>query len=485
MELYITELSKYVITLLLALYVLEGFLVFRFNSEEKRKGIYARQSVLLFLVHFSCFMSIVFETENVNYLIFYVLQQLFLFGTSWLYRLVYPKGNRLIINNMCMLIAIGLIMLTRLDMTEAIKQFFIVAVSVAISMLVPFIMRNLHFLQKLTFLYAGIGILAILVVLIMGNLTYGSNLSFSIAGITFQPSEFVKIVFVFYLAAALSKSTEFINIVLTAIIAGIHVLILVFSNDLGSALIFFVTYVLMVFMSTRNFLYLFAGAIGGCGAALFAYERFSHVRVRVQAWKDPWSVIDSAGYQISQSLFGIGSGGLFGLGLFKGDPDAIPFVEKDFIFSAITEEMGLIFAMCVILVCLNSFIMFMNVSMRLDGEFYRLIGVGLGVTYILEVFLTIGGGAKFIPLTGVTLPLISYGGSSMLATVLMFSIIEGLYMVKRDEIRLALKRKQLEEDGYTEDDDDESYEDDEDLYEDEEDEEDDIDEDMDIIDLDD
>ena len=144
-------------------------------------------------------------------------------------------------------------------------------------------------------------------------------------------------------------------------------------------------------------------------------------------------MIDSTGYQITQSLFAITSGGWFGLGLFKGTPESIPFVEADFIFSAITEELGLLFALCVILICVSSFVMFMNISMNLKDKFYQLTAFGLGVTYIFQVFLTIGGGCKFIPLTGVTLPFISYGGSSVLTTLIMFSITEGLSMIQEEE----------------------------------------------------
>ena len=155
------------------------------------------------------------------------------------------------------------------------------------------------------------------------------------------------------------------------------------------------------------------------------------------------SVIDSAGYQITQSLFAISSGGFFGLGLYKGTPESIPTVEADFIFSAIAEELGILFAVCLILICVSCFIMFMNISIRLNDKFYQLIAFGLGVIYIFQVFLTIGGGTKFIPLTGVTLPLISYGGSSVLTTLMMFAIVEGLYVLRQKEIeeQLRLKRR--------------------------------------------
>ena len=136
---------------------------------------------------------------------------------------------------------------------------------------------------------------------------------------------------------------------------------------------------------------------------------------------------------MAQSLFAIGTGGWFGMGLFQGSPSKIPVVKKDFIFSAIVEEMGGIFGICLILICLSCFVMFVNISIQLKDEFYQLVALGLGVSYAFQVFLTIGGGIKFIPLTGVTLPLISMGGSSMLSTLMMFAVIQGMYILREDE----------------------------------------------------
>lgn len=443
MELYITELSKYVINLLMALYAYEAFVVFRYKEESRRSGIYARQNLLMLFIHFSCFMVICFETGDMSYLFFYAFQQVVLFATAVLFHMIYPRANRLIINNMCMLLSIGFVMLTRLSYERAVKQFVIVAFSIAIAMLIPFFVHKLKFLKILTWAYASVGIAALATVLILGSYTYGSKISYSIGGVTLQPSEFVKIIFVFFIASALCESTSFFSVFITAIVAGIHVIILVVSKDLGSALIFFIVYVLMVFVATKNPLYLLAGVGGGSAAAMIAYKVFSHVQVRVQAWRDPWSQIDAGGYQITQSLFAISSGGWFGLGLFEGTPQSIPFVEADFIFSAIAEELGIAFAMCLILVCVSCFVMFMDISVKLNDRFYQLIAFGLGVIYIFQVFLTIGGGSKFIPLTGVTLPLISYGGSSVLTTLIMFAIVEGLCMIKKDEEkeeRLVAKR---------------------------------------------
>lgn len=433
MELYVSEFSKYVITLLIALYTYESFAVFRKKQESDRNGIYTRQNILMFGLHFSCFIVICFETGDITYLFFYAFQQIVLYATVILFRMLYPKTNRLLVNNMCMLLTVGFVILTRLSLGKAIRQFIIVMISLVIALVIPFFVSRFRFLREWKWIYAAAGIVALGIVLVLGQTTYGSKLSYTIAGLTFQPSEFVKIIFVFFVASALYKAAGFFEVFTTAVIAAAHVIILVCSKDLGSALIFFVVYVLMVVVASRNWLYLLAGVSGGSVAAYLAYRVFPHIQVRVQAFKDPWSVIDSTGYQITQSLFAITSGGWFGLGLFKGTPESIPFVEADFIFSAITEELGLLFALCVILICVSSFVMFMNISMNLKDKFYQLTAFGLGVTYIFQVFLTIGGGCKFIPLTGVTLPFISYGGSSVLTTLIMFSITEGLSMIQEEE----------------------------------------------------
>lgn len=463
MVLYISEFSKYMIVLLIILYTYECFAALRFDNEERRNGIYIRQNLLMFAFHFSCFLVICFETGDMTYLFFYAFQQIALYAAVALYRMLYPKANRLVVNNMCMLLGIGFVILTRLDMGKAVKQFIIVTGSLAAALAIPYFVHKFRFLKNLKWIYAITGIAALSLVMILGRTTYGSKLSYSVFGITFQPSEFVKILFVFFIASALYQSCGFFEVFTTAVVAAAHVVVLVISRDLGSALIFFIVYVLMVFVATRNYFYLTAGIIGGSAAAYTAYRVFTHVQVRVQAWKDPWSVIDSAGYQITQSLFAISSGDWFGLGIYKGAPEAIPFVEADFIFSAIAEEFGIIFAICLILICVSSFIMFMNIAAALKDKFYQLAAFGLGVTYIFQVFLTIGGGTKFIPLTGVTLPLISYGGSSVLSTLVMFAIIEGLYMIRQEEIeeekRILRKRKRRRQParGRASDDEEELY----------------------------
>ena len=164
---------------------------------------------------------------------------------------------------------------------------------------------------------------------------------------------------------------------------------------------------------------------------MIAYKLFTHVQTRVYAWMHPWGDMQNRTYQISQALFAIGTGGL---GLYNGIPDKIPVGASDFIFAAIIEEMGALFGVCLLLIYISCFIMFINISLQITDTFYKLLSIGLSVAYGVQIILCVGGVVKFIPHTGVTLPLISYGGSSILATILVFAVIQGLYLLKQREV---------------------------------------------------
>ena len=189
----------------------------------------------------------------------------------------------------------------------------------------------------------------------------------------------------------------------------------------------------LVYIASGNPLYLGAGAVCGAAACLVAYKLFGHVQTRVRIWRDPFALADSQGYQITQSLFAISGGGWFGRGMFGGAPTTIPFVEEDLMFSAIAEELGIVFAILLVVICVSAFWTFLYEALRMENNWRKLVACGIGVTYLFQVFLTIGGGTKFIPLTGVTLPLVSYGGSSLLSTILMFAVFEGICLQEQDE----------------------------------------------------
>lgn len=429
----IIDVSRYLMILLIALYTFLNFHIFSAKDERKKKKICRRQNFSMFLIHLLAYVITWFETKDERILVFYLAQVLFFLLYLFLYRLFYRNVSRLLVNNMCMLLAVGFIMLTRLSFDRAMKQFVIVVAAAVITWIIPFVIDRVWQLSRIPWIYGIGGIILLGIVCIAGTSSFGAQLSLGVGDFSIQPSEFVKISYVFFIATMFYRSTDFKTVMIVSAVASIHVLILVISKDLGSALIFFVAYVFMLFVATGKWLYLLAGVGGGSVASLLAYQMFGHVRTRVMAWLNPWSDIAGKGYQITQSLFAIGTGGWFGMGLYRGMPRKIPVVEKDFIFSAISEELGAVFALCILLICLGCFLQFMMIASKMQAVFYKLIAFGLGTIYIFQVFLTVGGVTKFIPSTGVTLPLVSYGGSSILSTFIIFGIIQGLYILKRNE----------------------------------------------------
>lgn len=436
MEIWVSELSKYMIAGLMLLYTLESFLAFSHAKERKNTLFYVRQWFYLFAIQFLAFFTMYFkqtDSKDLTYLMLYGVTQLLLILILSLTHLLYENCNRLLLNNMCMLLGIGIIILSRLATQKAIRQLLVIGFSFLAGLLLTVMVSRWDAIKRFGWLFASVGVFLLAVVLIMGNLTSGSKLSVTILNITFQPSEPVKILFLLFLAALLWENSSFKRVCVTTFVAAVHVLLLVAAKDLGSALIFFVTFLCVLFMATNNYLYFTAGLLAMAAASFCAYKVFRHVRVRVLAWWDPFSYIDKEGFQIAQSLFSIGAGGWFGLGLFSGAPEDIPYADTDFVFSAICEEMGIITGLCILLISISSFVMMMQIGIRTKDRFYSLISLGAAVTYIFQIFLTVGGGIKFIPLTGVTLPFISYGGSSILTSILLFYLIQGIYVRYRKE----------------------------------------------------
>ena len=424
----VIELSKYILVVNILLYTLTSFIVLRRDDRERKGFIFVLQYLMIFINHMTGSLVLLSSRKDFTYLFLPLFQMITVFAFLVLMRAIYPRADRLIQNHIALLLSVSFVILTRISLTRSIRQFTIVAISLVTALIIPAFIKYIRILKSCEYLFAAAGILILGAVLISGSITNGSKLSFSIMGMSFQPSEFVKIIYVLFLAAILSKAERFIYIVISAVLAAVHVLFLVASKDLGSALIYFITYIILLFVATRKFRYLILGLAGGSAAAYVSYFMFSHVRVRVAAWLDPWNDINATGYQIAQSLFGIGTGGWFGMGIDAGMPGSIPYVEQDFIFSAICEEFGLLFGICLIAVCVNLFLEIVHIAHSCHDPFMKYAAFGLGIIYIVQLFLTIGGNSKFIPLTGVTLPLISYGGSSVLASLIMFSIVQGFYM---------------------------------------------------------
>lgn len=429
----ITELSKYAMVLFMALYTLLGFRLVTKPEDEKKASLW-QQNVLFFSMHLLGNMILYLSTGNKKILYFYAAQLLAFLIFLLLQHMIYPGADKLLNHNMLMLLSVGLLMLARLSFDKAQRQFELALLAAGLTFLIPWIIRKAGKLRNLYWLYGAAGFSLLVAVLIAGQLSFGAKLSLTFSGITLQPSELVKVLFIFFTAGMLYESRDLKRVAITTAAAAAHVLVLVLSKDLGGALIYFVVYLVILYVSTKQPFYLLAGLLAGSGAAWVAWKCFSHVQIRVLAWSSPFSVIDNEGYQITQSLFAIGTGGWFGLGINQGMPYKIPVVEEDFIFAAIAEEFGILFAILLIFVYMCCFYMILNIAMCLKDGYYKLVAVGLGTLLIFQVFLSIGGVIKFIPSTGVTLPFVSYGGSSLLCTFLIWAIIQGMYLKRGDEV---------------------------------------------------
>ena len=252
MENVITEVSKYLIILLMMIYTFSCFTVFRKRDSEDQKNVLRRQIVLMLFMNLVAYTVLFLQDNDMKMLMMYGAVFLFIVVVQILYRVIYRKGNMLIVNNMCMLLSIGFLILSRLSFGKAVKQFEIVVIGMVLSFIVPVIVRKVKILKDLTWLYGIVGLALLMVVLAMAAISGGAKLSIEIGGVTFQFSELVKITFVFFVAGMLREDTGFKRVVITTVVAATHVLILVVSKDLGSAVVFFVAYIVMLYVATKK-----------------------------------------------------------------------------------------------------------------------------------------------------------------------------------------------------------------------------------------
>ena len=271
---------------------------------------------------------------------------------------------------------------------------------------------------------------------VIGVWKYGARNWIEIGGFSIQPSEFMKPVFIMILASGFSNRPRFIKTLPTLAFAAMCCGILLIQRDLGALLLYFLTTVAMFFVATSNGALTLAGLGMGAGAAVIAYKSLNYVQQRVAIWRDPWSDPEVYGYQIVQSLIAIGSGGLFGMGLGLGSPRNIPLYHSDFIFAALTEEFGLIFSVGLLIIYVLLIMRGVIVAMNARTSFHSLTAMGIVTIIGLQTMLIVGGNTKLLPLTGVTLPLISSGGSSLVSTFFAIGILSGVSsMNAQDEAR--------------------------------------------------
>ena len=430
----ISSWSNYMFIVMAVIYAISCFTVFLPSTSSRQVARMNRQETFMFIFHFVCYGVLFAFTRDTQILILYMAQAAFFKILIFIYQHVYPDCSRIMMNHMCFLMIIGFVMLSRIGVqTYAIKQFIIAAVSSLIVLVIPVFVEKAVWLKRLRWLYGIFGLCFLMSVKVIGRTINGSTNWIAFGPIQLQPMEFVKITYIFFIAAMLGKRPDFKRMIMTSLFCAAHVVVLILENDLGGALLYFTVFVLMAYVATGRLVYLFGGAGAGTVAGWLAYMLRAHVRTRFTVWKNPWEDANGKGYQITQSLFALGAGGWFGTGLTQGVPNVIPVVASDFIFAAIVEELGLIFSICLILIYIGIFVHFLRIAMDLEDRFYKLIGYGFSVCFIFQVFLSIGGVTKFIPSTGVTLPLISYGGSSVASTLIIFGIMQGMFMIAYKE----------------------------------------------------
>ncbi|MCR5053352.1 MAG: FtsW/RodA/SpoVE family cell cycle protein [Lachnospiraceae bacterium] len=439
----IVSISRYTMIILFAIYVYDAFRVMSPKmSYGKRDVFYTLQAIIVFLILTNGYAVLYLKSEDPRILLLYAMEVVFLILVILVFKYTYQDASKGLINNMCMLFVVGFIILCRLDLSKnsedsifnyTVKHLIFAVLGLVLTAFIPLFMKNAAWLKDIPFLYAGVGIILLASVLLVGNTVNGAKLNIGAGIFSFQPSEFVKIIFVFFLASMLSRSDNLMDTLITVAVSMVFFLILVLSRDLGACGIFYIAFIFMLYTAKQQPLIVILG-IGLLFPALFMADKImSHVHKRVLAWQDPLSYAEDQGYQVCQSLFAIGTGGWFGTGLTEGMPYKIPVVAQDFVFAAISEELGAAFAICLILVCLSCIFNVFNIALQIPDKFYKLVAFGLGIVYGFQVFLTIGGVIKFIPSTGVTLPLVSYGGSSLLSTMIIFAIVQGIYVISSSE----------------------------------------------------
>ena len=457
MSALICTISKYLILIFMALFTIKCFLYFTAKTRVKRKRIVNFQVVDIFAIHFLCHLTMYLNTREMAVIWYYLIELLISIVYVVIFRIVYPEASGLIINIVTFLMLVGYSMLTRLDRDMAVKQFILASIALFMTSFIPFIMGKLRTMKNWTVLYGIAGILLLLTVFIpgLGQNIYGARNWIYIGSISLQPMEFVKIIFVLFVASGLVKAKTMKEIIINAIISVAFMLVLAVEKDFGAITIFYITYITMLYLATSRPVFLFGGMALAVIAVIIGYfifkdTLFAHIIVRVQAWQDPWAYQDTGGYQLSESLFSIGTGGFTGVGLGNGKPYLIPIVTSDFIFSAICEELGTIFGLCLILVYISGFIAMANVAAKCKQPFYKYMTFGFAISFITQVLLNIGGVTRFIPSTGVTLPLISYGLSSIFSTLIMFSMVQYIYvLVSREGEKADEEERKLRADART------------------------------------
>lgn len=343
-----------------------------------------------------------------------------------------------------MLFSVGEIMLCRLDYDFAKKQMFWLFISLVVFLTAYILFKRLNIWKRMGYVYYISAIALFLLTLILGTVQGGAKNWIVIAGHTFQPSELIKILTVLFLADRYTnperyRFKKFNEDIVTSVLVYVLLGFFVLQREWGTAVLVAVLHIVMMYIFGSKLkiilLNLLVALVGGGLGALFV----SHIKVRISVWLDPWTQVMDKAYQITQSLFAITGGGFFGTGLAQGSPWYIPEVHSDFIFAAICEEFGILGGVGIVLLYLLLVYRGIRIAMGIDDIFYRCTATGISIMLGIQIFIILGGVVKLIPLTGITLPFISYGGSSLLTCFVSIAILEACATKKLHSETEAMK----------------------------------------------
>jgi peptidoglycan glycosyltransferase len=352
-----------------------------------------------------------------------------------------PHADPVLLPLAALLTGIGYVTISRLDPELARAQAGWMAAGVAAFVVTLIVVRRIRTLENYRYTFLFVGVIALLVPLLpgIGKTINGARLWVGFGPLNFQPGEAAKVLLVIFFAAYLVDKREvlasgtrrigrmmlprarYLGPLLLA--WGFSILIMVMQKDLGSSLLFFAVFAAMLYVATERAAYLVMGFLMFLGGAAIAYQLFAHVQDRVAIWANPWPEAQDKGFQIVQSMFAFGTGGFAGTGLGLGNPQQIPNAATDFVFSAIGEELGLLGTIAVLAAILLFVGSGFRIAVQADRPFPKLFAAGLTTIIGVQTFVIIGGVTRVIPLTGVTLPFISYGGSSLIANFVILALL--------------------------------------------------------------
>jgi peptidoglycan glycosyltransferase len=352
-----------------------------------------------------------------------------------------PRADGTLLPLAALLNGLGYVFIARLDHQLAALQAMWTALGIAAFVGTLFVVRRTRDLERYRYTFAliGIGLLLMPLLPVIGRNINGARLWVRFGGISFQPGEFAKVTLCIFLASYLVEKRELLSIGTRRIGGmvvpdfkyfgpillawGLSMVVLVAERDIGSSVLFFALFLAMLWVATARGAYLFIGAGMFAVGSFVAVKAFAHVHERITIWLNPWPVANGNGFQTIQALFALAAGGVFGTGLALGSPQRIPEVATDFIFAAVGEELGLLGTAAVIIAFLLIVGTGFRIAMRAESSFEKLLATGLTTIIGVQAFIIIGGVTRLVPLTGITLPFVSYGGSSLLANYVLLALL--------------------------------------------------------------